>query len=361
MAVSFNLPSFHQVVLPEDFSASKAYSGGVESSQKQEQQRIANALKQLEHEYAPEQYQQEAADRGLNIGRKEIENKYLEREKEADLAYKLAQAGYYEKGGARGAGAGGRGGANTGLHAWRSMPTNVRNHLIAVGNAHGLSADKITTGMIEGKDLQEILAENGIEYDPNLLPQYPPTGVTQSRNQRSVSALAEMDVFDNKIKESLSRYGFKLGSLSPQLLKDAIKGGKENDEMISQYIAATGVGPELAALRIGSMGGNIGHGAIESVLEKSLMNNKFPAYLATPERMRRSQEILNEWLNEAANAGQRALYKQPGQAKPGSQQSIAGSLSEASSAQPMHQVKNKKTGKIEYITEERAKELGFIS
>ena len=57
----------------------------------EEQERIANALKGLELQYAPEQYQQEALSRGLDIEKGRMENKYYPQTQEADIAYKRGQ------------------------------------------------------------------------------------------------------------------------------------------------------------------------------------------------------------------------------------------------------------------------------
>jgi hypothetical protein len=341
--MAFTLPNWFAAPQLETPDFLGEYMKGYRASQepaamrrKAEEERIANALKGLELQYAPQQYEQEATARGQGIeargnelndqpemltlaleearrgnmlGGKYDEQKILAalQQQKAAAETQRAHADYYRNQNSSDKVSRQQALANS--LSWRNTPLNAKNQEIAIFQGAGGNSAAYIDGRIRGLSPEEIAVENGI--DPELLrtstPVNVPTTPAITREIRKNQALAELDVLDKHASEAMAPYSQRLFGLSPALIADALQG--ESKDKIAKFAAARALQAELAALRINAAGGNIGHGAIQDIVHSALGKSDLPEWLITPEIYGKMGEFIDKWLKEGAQASTKALYR----------------------------------------------------
>lgn len=200
-------------------------------------------------------------------------------------------------------------------HEWNSMTPSVKENVIALGNGLGIRPDVLIKGMTQGKTFQDIAQEHG--YKPkdieNVTSKYLATsGNVKLENERQ-KKVAELNVIEDHVTEALAPYIGTIGGYSMLQTIDALKG--ESPDKQARYFAARALQPELAAIRINVMGGNVGQGAIEEMVHSALGSSKVIQGLVKPEVYKKMQHYITEWLKEGSAAATESIYGRGGSTK----------------------------------------------
>lgn len=187
-------------------------------------------------------------------------------------------------------------------YAWSSLGGKNKDQEIAQAKALGYTNTEAAKYLSKGHTIQELAVAKGI--DPNNMPApiYAPTAATLSRAQLGNSTVAGLKAIEGDIKDAIAPYSRRYQGISPALIKDVIKG--ENPEQAGKVLAAYAMQPEVQSLRIRALGGNVGEGAIEKMMQAS--QNKINTLGLSPnsETYLAMQKYIGQWIektNEAEN------------------------------------------------------------
>jgi hypothetical protein len=197
-------------------------------------------------------------------------------------------------------------------HVWNSLPASSKENLTALANGLNIRPDVFVKGMTEGKTFEDIAEEHGIDRSKasEVIPKYLATtsNVTQ-QNQRQQN-LSELSAIENLTTDWMAPYSRKFAGMSPKQIVDSF-GGK-NDDALAKYYAALALQPEIAALRIKAMGGNMSHAGLEDIIKANFGKSKISEAQVGP----KVYKLMNHYLAEALKAGSSAatneLYGRPG-------------------------------------------------
>lgn len=159
--------------------------------------------------------------------------------------------------------------------SFSSMPAAEKNLALGQARALGYSNTEASNLLNQGKTLEDLAEAKGFGRDAKEWPspQHAPTGATLNRYQRSTSALAGVDAVEPFITKAMSPYASRYGNnISPALIKDILL--NKNVEKASDALAAYALSPEVAALRVNALGGNVGIEAIRHIedVSQSILN-----------------------------------------------------------------------------------------
>ncbi len=201
-------------------------------------------------------------------------------------------------------------------HLWSSMPPSSKENLVALGNGLGIRPDALVQGMTSGKSFEDIAEEHGYKREQisEAVPKYLATsGNVKLENERQ-KKVAELNVLEDRVTNAMAPYIQTFYGKSPQFVADALR-GKSIDEQ-AKYLAGRALQPEMGALRINVMGGNVGQGAIDEIVHAALGKSDIPQSLITPEVYKKMNHYTKKWLNEASQAATESIYGRPGSAQP---------------------------------------------
>lgn len=188
---------------------------------------------------------------------------------------------------------------------WASVPVDQKNQLLSQAAGFGISADEATNQFISGKTLSQMAQEKGFPNDQTQWPSpiYPTTKAAQTLIQKRAQSLNEINSLNPILTDAIKPYASRYSGYSVQQVLDAIR----NDEPDKQakYLAAQALIPEMAALRVRAMNGNVGIEAIREVTNASGMRIKTFQPLVTPEVWEKSQQYIDKWINNAVTSANR--------------------------------------------------------
>jgi hypothetical protein len=142
-------------------------------------------------------------------------------------------------------------------------------------------------------------------FDPNNLPEaiYAPTNTDITRAHFRQQAVAELNTIEPIVAAGLAPYSRRFDGYSPLQIADALSG--ENPERQIEFLMAKGVQPEIAGLRVKSMGGQVGIEAIREAQDAAVGRIKIYQAGVSPEIFRKAQERIRQVINmgvERANS-----------------------------------------------------------
>lgn len=203
---------------------------------------------------------------------------------------------------------------------WANMTTTQRENMAALANGLRIRPDAFTKGMLEGKTFEQIGAENG--YSPqdieSVMPKYFATASNVTQQNQREQNLAELEVMEDTITDWMAPYARKFAGMSPKQIADSF-GGK-NIDSLAKYYAALSLQPEMAALRIKVMGGNMSHAGLEEIVKLALGKGKISEAMVGPEVYKKMQHYTQELLKKGAEASRQSIYGRPGGKKEPSQE-----------------------------------------
>lgn len=189
--------------------------------------------------------------------------------------------------------------SGAGGKSWASLPADWKGQVLAQGAALGYTPEQVAQRMSQGQTLQQLAQESG--HSQGLLglqPKYAPTRSTVTQVQRRQGALSEINNLEPKMTEALAPYAQRFKGYSPKMIAEGLQG--VNPDGQSSYLAARALAPEMAALRLKAMGGNISERAIEEIMNKSLQNVSAFEPMISPKVYKEMQDKLRTWVTDAA-------------------------------------------------------------
>jgi len=152
--------------------------------------------------------------------------------------------------------------------AYTSMPSVEKEYALSQARAFGYTGEEASRMLNQGYDLRSMAQAKG--YDPANASSWPmakgaPTTAIQTRIQRANSTLAALNAVEPIVSAAYAQYSPRFQNVSPSLIKDMISG--ENPDAQADALAAYALYPEISALRINAMGGNVGEGAIQHIAD----------------------------------------------------------------------------------------------
>jgi hypothetical protein len=188
-------------------------------------------------------------------------------------------------------------------YSWSQMPAEYKKYVLGQAKAMGYSFDEANRKLTTGSSIGDLAKEKGV--DPNKLPvpELAPTSTNITRIQRSNAVGRALDKIEPEISKAYAEYGQRFAGISPTLVKDMIL--RENPKKQGRMLAAYMLQPELVTLRILRMGGNIGEGAIERMIESSQarlntlgFSPSSEAYLEAQDEVQRFLKLINKEENK---------------------------------------------------------------
>jgi hypothetical protein len=195
--------------------------------------------------------------------------------------------------------------------AYTSMPTVEKEYAISQARAFGYTGEQASRMLNQGYDLGSMAKAKG--YDANNPSSWPaargaPTTAIQTRIQRANSTVAALNAVEPIVSSAYAHYSPRFRNVSPALIKDMLSG--ENPDAQADALAAYALYPEIAALRINAMGGNVGEGAIQHIADAAYARLNTlgisPNSLVYQKVQKRVGKLIN-MMNRAENA---AIYGQ---------------------------------------------------
>lgn len=183
---------------------------------------------------------------------------------------------------------------------YSSLPVDQKSALLAQTSGMGIDPVSATVSFMNGKSLIDLAKEKG--FDAKNLPEpiYPTTKANQTLIQRRAQALTEINSLNPVLTNAVMPYAQTLNGYSPKQISEAIRG--TNPDGQAKYLAARALMPEMSSLRLKAMGGQVGIEALREVTNSSMGNIKAYQSLVTPEIYKKSNDYVDQWLNEAVTA-----------------------------------------------------------
>ena len=198
--------------------------------------------------------------------------------------------------------------------AYNSMPSAEKAYAIAQARGFGYTGEQASKMFNQGWDLSSMAKEKG--YDPEDTSKWPaakgaPTAAIQTRIQRANSTLAALNAVEEDISQAYSEYAPRFRNVSPFLIKDMISG--ENPDKQADILAAYALYPEISALRINAMGGNVGEGAIQHIADAAFSRLNTLGISPNSFVYQKIQKRIGQLINRMNKAENSSIYGQRNQ------------------------------------------------
>lgn len=199
-------------------------------------------------------------------------------------------------------------------YGYGTLTADQKRRWIGQAEGMGVGANEAREFFNKGGSIQDLAEAKGV--DPNNLPEsiYAPTTTDITRAHFRQQAVAEIDAIQPLITEALAPYAQRVAGFSPVQIAEAIQG--DNPDGQAKFLAAKALMPELSALRIKAMGGQVGIEAIREVQAASMASLSSFQGLVSPEVYTAAQQYMQEWINSASKtANAMAFNPERGQNK----------------------------------------------
>jgi len=198
--------------------------------------------------------------------------------------------------------------------AFTSMPTVEKEYAISQARAFGYTGEQASRMFNQGYDLSTMAKAKGYDADnPSSWPaaRGAPTTAIQTRIQRANSTIAALNAVEPSITASYAKYSPRFANVSPALIKDMLSG--ENPDNQADALAAYALYPEIAALRINAMGGNVGEGAIQHIADAAFQRLNTLGISPNSYVYQKVQKKVGQLIRQMNKAENSAIYGQQNQ------------------------------------------------
>lgn len=184
-------------------------------------------------------------------------------------------------------------------YSYSKTPIDTKRQMLAQAAGMGVDPNEASEFFTQGGTVAELAQQNGL--DPKNLPDaiFPSTNQDISKIKFRQQALQEINTLNPILTEALAPYAQRVNGFSPKQIAGAIKG--DDPDAQAKFLAARGLQPEMSALRLKAMGGQVGIEAIKEVQNASLGNIKAFESLVSPEVYQRANQYMDQWINQGVN------------------------------------------------------------
>jgi ribosomal protein L23 len=189
-------------------------------------------------------------------------------------------------------------------NSFDKLPTNDKKQAVAL--MKGMDVDPVASvsWLRSGKTPTDYAKEHNIDIN-TVVPRYSAGEQNIKDAQRVDAYQAEIKSFETHITDGLKKYQNKVNGYSLKQIADAAE-GKNTDEQ-AKALAARALVPELNALRLKIMGGNIGIEALNELKHTSLSELKIIQSLVDTKTYKAAQDYMSKWINEAGTIRSKSL------------------------------------------------------
>jgi hypothetical protein len=190
---------------------------------------------------------------------------------------------------------------------FKSLPMDAKSFQIGLARSMGYTPDEAAHAFNQGLSINDLGEAKGYTQEEvrNLIPSMVATKATLNRQQLANTALAGLNAIEPIMTQALAPYSQKIIGMSPKLAWEGLRGVNEDSQ--AKALAANALAPELAALRIKAQGGTIGITAIQEVRDASLQRLHQFEGIVTPTVYRKMNEHLGSWINKMNAAENKAV------------------------------------------------------
>jgi hypothetical protein len=210
----------------------------------------------------------------------------------APLREQVARANYYQT---RASG-----------YAFQELPADQKAALVAQAAGLGISPTDATQAFLNGATIEDLARSKGVDPSNMPSPIYPTTQAQLTQIQRRNQALAEINTLEPTISNAIAPYSRRFAGFSPAQVADSITG--DNPDQQAQYLAARAIMPEMSALRVKAMGGQVGVEAINEITDASMGNLGAFGPTVSPKVYKAAQGYVTQWLNQAVQSANNTAW-----------------------------------------------------
>lgn len=191
-------------------------------------------------------------------------------------------------------------------YGYGQLTADQKRAWVATAKGMGVGENDARDFFNKGYDIKDLAEAKG--FDPNDLPEaiYNPTQTDITRAHFRQQAVAEIDAIQPILTEALAPYSQRVSGFSPKQISEALKG--ENPDGQARFLAAKGLMPELNALRVKALGGQVGMGTLDEVKHASMAELNAFQGLVTPEVYMKAQQYMQEWINSASKTASELAF-----------------------------------------------------
>jgi hypothetical protein len=191
--------------------------------------------------------------------------------------------------------------------AYANLPPDAKNQVLAQATSFGYTPDQAAAMFIKGASLSDLAKEKGFDQDPNSwpAPDYAPTAANRTLYQRRNSSLAELNQLNPVLTQALAPYSQRVAGYSPAQIADAISNSDPDQQ--AKFLAAKALTPEMSALRLKVMQGQVGIEAIRELQNASMGNIKSFQSLVNPDVYTKANQYMDQWLGQATGAANKVI------------------------------------------------------
>lgn len=275
------------LIKPEQISGAQAQVGQADQSQLQQyQQQLPQPQQQQVQQQSQDQQSNGATlQNGIqqNMGLFNTKNPALNNFLNAPTQSKIADTNYKN--------------TLTRNWAWDHATPEAKAYQEGQGAAMGIDPGTFLAEINKGKAIGQIAQEHG--FDPNNLPDpaYLATKTDVTKLHTRQAALKEIDTMSDFITKSIAPYSKQFSGYSPAQISDALSG--INPDKQADYLAAQALAPELANIRLQLAQGRTGKGAMDEIMQKSLLNVKNFGFTVSPEIFTKMQNRMDQILKKS--------------------------------------------------------------
>lgn len=186
-----------------------------------------------------------------------------------------------------------------------SLPAAEKQRTLAIIAGAGINPTDGLKMLNAGASLENVLATEGRTVE-DVVPNYPLANAAVTQLQQREGFAEEIKTLENRLSEAVPE-GRLIGGYS---IPDTLKALRNKDpDQVGKTLAWRAMQPELAALRLKAMGGNVGIEAIREMKEAALGDLKIVESFISKEAKQAMNKHISQWVDEAAGIYNKTLTK----------------------------------------------------
>lgn len=193
----------------------------------------------------------------------------------------------------------------TGLN-YLSLPVGDKQTLLAYAAGMAVPADEAAKWFLSGKSLEQLAQSKGLNLS-EVTPIYNPQPAALRQMQIRQGGVAEINTIADKVNNWIAPYSRTFMGYSPDQIMDALKG--ENKSAQAKYWAGRALTPELSAMRMRVLNGQVGIESIREISNITYGNLRALPVIRDPEVFEESQRLIDKTINEAFDSATKAILR----------------------------------------------------
>lgn len=202
-----------------------------------------------------------------------------------DINYKQQRGGYYRA---------------------SNMTPQGKLEYIAMAQGMGITPMEAAKYIAKGVSLKDLAKQQGVSLK-NVTPIYPATTGAITQTQKRSAAVAEVNSITPFITNALAPYARSFAGYSPTQIADALS--NDNPDKQARFLAARTLVPEMSAMRIRALSGQVGVEAMKEVAQQTYGRLKIFRSLVSPQVFTKAQQYVDAQITKAFGSANRAVLQ----------------------------------------------------